>query len=569
MFLAHITGGSSFMGTKRNTIAGSLNGFSGFTIRTFLVNAILMLAFLGVIAVNFLNFYNVQFVTEKYQMEIRKDVQTINKRLLFALASDDAEVTAKQKADLETRFVKISGYFGTISKNLKNEELGNRLNKNWNAFRDASFAMLKQIDAGDTEGALEYFNSTLNDVSETLADSLDETGNLAEEEAHKKYIAIMVIMSVSILVLVIALAVIIIINKKKSADLIKEIEDDLQVLIDATREIAAGNVHVNIDYHEDNEIGKVADQLREAVDSLVGYIDEISDVMSTMAKGRFNIRFNRKFAGDFKAIQTAIDSFTIGISESMKEIMQVSRMVSEGASQLADAGQNLADTVTGQANIIEELSKTVNKITSEIGNNAVSAESIAKDANIVADNIVKGNRKMQDVVLAMNAISESSKEISKILDTINSIANQTNLLSLNASIEAARAGEAGKGFAVVATEVSNLAGQTGEAAQNTAQLIGTSLSNVEAGINVAGLTAKELENMVSQVQDIADKVRSIAEDSTVQASAVKEMSGDIGQIADAGQNNAATSEESLALSNEMSEHAKYLKELVDKFELRK
>ena len=92
---------------------------------------------------------------------------------------------------------------------------------------------------------------------------------------------------------------------------------------------------------------------------------------------------------------------------------------------------------------------------------------------------------------------------------------------------------------------------------------------MEAGINVAGLTAKELENMVSQVQDIADKVRSIAEDSTVQASAVKEMSGDIGQIADAGQNNAATSEESLALSNEMSEHAKYLKELVDKFELRK
>ncbi|MBO7335576.1 MAG: methyl-accepting chemotaxis protein, partial [Lachnospiraceae bacterium] len=200
---------------------------------------------------------------------------------------------------------------------------------------------------------------------------------------------------------------------------------------------------------------------------------------------------------------------------------------------------------------------------------AVSAETIAKDANIVADNIVKGNQKMQEVVLAMNAISESSKEISKILDTINSIANQTNLLSLNASIEAARAGEAGKGFAVVATEVSNLAGQTGEAAQNTAQLIGTSLSNVEAGINVAGLTAKELESMVSQVQDIADKVRSIAEDSTLQAGAVKEMSGNIGQIADAGQNNAATSEESLALSNEMSEHAKYLKDLVDKFELRK
>ena len=78
---------------KGRTIAGALSAFSGFTIRTFLINAILMLIFLAVIAFNFSSFYNVQFVTEKYQMEIRKDVQTINKRLLFALASNDKEVT--------------------------------------------------------------------------------------------------------------------------------------------------------------------------------------------------------------------------------------------------------------------------------------------------------------------------------------------------------------------------------------------------------------------------------------------------------------------------------------------
>ena len=93
---------------RKETIAGSLNRMTSTTNRIFVGLAILMLVLLGIIAVNFYNFYNVQYVTEKYQMEIRKDVQTINKRLLFAQASQDPAVTAAQAEDLEGRFAKIT-----------------------------------------------------------------------------------------------------------------------------------------------------------------------------------------------------------------------------------------------------------------------------------------------------------------------------------------------------------------------------------------------------------------------------------------------------------------------------
>ncbi len=554
---------------QRQTIAGALKQFSGFTIRMFLLSAIIMGIFMALIFVNVYNFYNVQFVTENYQMEIRKDVQTINKRLLFALASGDEKVTADQKEDLEGRFPKIQGYFSKISKNLNNKDLGNRLDTNWKAFENASFEMIALIEAGDAEGALAYYNSTLNDVSETLADSLDETGELAGKAAGNKYKTILVIIGISVLVLICAQIVIMVMNKKTTTYLVKEIGDDLDILKRASTEIAAGNVHVEIDYDSDNEIGIVARELRKAVDSLAYYIDKIENVMSTMAGGNFNINFERDFDGDFKSIQDAIESFSREISESMNEITEVSEMVSDGASQIAGAGQNLAETVTNQANIVDDLSVTVDKITDQISGNSTDATSISREVEAVAGNIVDGNKRMQDVVKAMDAISASSHEISKIIDTINAIADQTNLLSLNASIEAARAGEAGKGFAVVATEVSQLAGQTVEAAQNTAGLINASLKSVEEGITIANNTAEQLDGMVAQVQGIAAKVKTIADASNQQAESIKEMSASIKEISTVGQNNAATSEQSLAISSEMSEHANSLRGLVEKFELRK
>ena len=163
--------------------------------------------------------------------------------------------------------------------------------------------------------------------------------------------------------------------------------------------------------------------------------------------------------------------------------------------------------------------------------------------------------------------SEASKEIDKIITTINEIASQTNLLALNASIEAARAGEAGKGFAVVANQVNVLADQSAQAAKESATLIETSVKAVEKGMVIAGQTAAQLEEVAENSKLITTEVTNIAETLETQTTEIKQINEGIEQINDVVQTNSATSEECAAASQEMSSEAESLREMIRKFKV--
>lgn len=172
---------------------------------------------------------------------------------------------------------------------------------------------------------------------------------------------------------------------------------------------------------------------------------------------------------------------------------------------------------------------------------------------------------MHEMVDSMNEINVASKEIDKIIATINEIAFQTNLLELNASIEAARAGETGNGFVVVANQVNVLADQSAQAAKGSSLLIETSVKAVEKGMVIAGQTAAQLEQVAEDSRKITEEVANIADTQETQTTEIYQINQGIEQINDVVQTNSATSEECAAASQEMSNEAENLRNLIQKF----
>lgn len=178
-----------------------------------------------------------------------------------------------------------------------------------------------------------------------------------------------------------------------------------------------------------------------------------------------------------------------------------------------------------------------------------------------------GDKRVREMIEAMNEISEASSKIEKINRTIEDIAFQTNILALNAAVEAARAGTAGKGFAVVADEVRNLAGKSAEAARDTTALIQNSLNAIAAGSEKADETAKVMQRVVTDVNEVVTTIGNISQANEEQAVALGQIQSGMSQIANVVGTTSASAEESAATAQELSAQAKLLEELVSTFQL--
>lgn len=534
-----------------------------------IITPILSLVGFWIMGLNMDGLHNTNYENTKYQMEIRKDVQTLSKRLLWTVINaDKPEVIQENEKDFKERFEKITEQINGIIANMDTTETGEGILPAWDNIQKEAYEMLSMVKDGKIEEAVQFYDTQFFDTTEILAGQLDKLGNQANREAVDKMNYSKVLLVVGTVFLLIFEAISFIFALYLNKKVVRSITLPLDEIKRAARNIASGNLAIEINSSADDEIGEVAASLKESIDKFAGYIRYIDKVMDTMAGGSFNISTNIAFEGDFKSIGNSLKYFTDNISTNMKEINNTVRDVTEESEQIAGTVQLLSDGSARQADIVETLLKTVNTVTENIEINACDAADISKEVNKVRENILEENAKMQEVLQAMSEISDTSREIEKIVVTINEIASQTNLLALNASIEAARAGEAGRGFAVVADQVSLLASQSAEAVQSTTEYIQTALRAVEQGRVTADEAAQKLQDVVSNANAITGKVENIASMSNEQAVAVKSINQDIEGITRVLEQNADASRECYGASEKLAEQMKILKELILQFELK-
>lgn len=429
------------------------------------------------------------------------------------------------------------------------------------------YSIIEEIKNGNDENAtdaiLNNCTPALNKVVE-IAIKLDEL----TDEASSETVRNMVVCTVAgFVVIIVCLVFAFTLTRKTRKRVLETILEPLHAIEDVAMELTEGNLHSTLEYHSDDEIGKLAHSMRKSIRILGTYVDDIDRSMKLFSEGNFDVHPEVEWRGDFVGILNSFMAFQASMAGTIKGIQNVSNEVSGAAEQVASSSNDLADGATNQAAVVEELTATVTGVSEQVEKNSQSAKEISVKVDELGNAISESNGKMHEMVDSMHEISEASKEIDKIITTINEIASQTNLLALNASIEAARAGEAGKGFAVVANQVNVLADQSAQAAKESATLIETSVKAVEKGMVIAGQTAAQLEEVAENSKVITTEVTNIAETLETQTTEIKQINEGIEQINDVVQTNSATSEECAAASQEMSSEAESLREMIRKFKV--
>ena len=513
-------------------------------------------------------FFDGPFAAVQAQITAAKLVNQ-NDTLIVAMTAD-ASVASSNKAKVDASDKTITEKLAVIAAADTGNDKAASLPSLYSKVQTDAASIYSLSRAGKLDEALslsdgqyttdyDAFYTTLSDVGESAAAAASE----AQSSYSSQQKTAMILFAILTLI---ALVITIFVMKIMSDGIVVP----LTQIVTACNTMARGEPIEPLNITSQDEFGELGKSFNKMSSDIQFIVGDVCGMLQSGAQKDFSVNSSdeSRYVGAYQVILDATHGIFNGISSDMQRTNGIADQVAAGSDQISAVSQTLSQGTTEQASAVEELSSTVAGIADISRANAEEAGKANEMSREAAGGVEESNNYMSQMLEAMNEITSTSKEISKIVKAIDDIAFQTNILSLNAAVEAARAGASGKGFAVVADEVRNLSQRSAEAAKTTTSLVESTVAAIDHGREIADATAKSLQTVGEKAAFVNNAISRIAEASQQQATATQQVLIGIDQVSTVVQTNSATAEESAAAAEELAAQARELTGMTHQYKLR-